>query len=804
VDRELVQMEDFRMKHGPAIDLAQNNADTYAKINEQRQQQSYVDMKLAEFSEEYGRLYRMERYAEAAAVAEKARAIAPNSPFVEQMDYQSMMAGRQQTIDGIKKLKELKTWETFRDQERASIMTVNDNNLMVGPGTSTWARITSNRTGIATVGDEQSEMELQIYQALEQPITYTTNGQKPLRAVMEELGRQLQINIHIDDQAIVNDNLVGSVEGVSDIPVELNARYQIKLKSALNTMLGRVGLAYTVRNESLYITSPKGARAEVKWKAYYVGDLTMKRESAPITRPKTGMERYKEAMDIALGRSTGFSATNQAPVFAPIQPVSMRGGLNDQSGMGRVPNNILAQVTDSGYRPGGQGGNFGGYGNNGFGYDRMGSAGGGANFDDLINLITQTIDPDSWGAGGGMGGGGRQQSSSTIPDGSSDSTGEGRATVMEYYQTLTLIIRQTEENHQKIVDLLKQLRKMNDIQINVEVRFITIQDDFYESIGMDFDFSFRNSQGDKYSNLNTTDTTTGTGTTSGTTSTNSSAFNNAVKKGSLIAGLRSGSASSPDFSSDLSVSANQNSFGLSVPTFGNYDPAAGASLGFAILSDIETYFFLSAAQGDSRSNILQAPKVTILNGQSGSVADVIQRPFVSSYVPVVGDFAVAYQPVIDILDLGTEVYITAVVSSDRRYVRIQTAPMFSTLVGTITSFEYNVPGSTSVGSGGTGNNNNTSGNTGMTVQLPIVNSFSVDTVVSVPDGGTILMGGIKRLSEGRKEYGVPMINKIPYLKRLFSNSAVGRETQSMMIMITPHIIIQEEYEETMNTATDTH
>ena len=59
----------------------------------------------------------------------------------------------------------------------------------------------------------------------------------------------------------------------------------------------------------------------------------------------------------------------------------------------------------------------------------------------------------------------------------------------------------------------------------------------------------------------------------------------------------------------------------------------------------------------------------------------------------------------------------------------------------------------------------------------------------------MLLGGIKRLSEGRNEFGVPILDKIPYLDRLFKNVGIGRETQSLMMMVTPRIIIQEEEEE---------
>lgn len=66
--------------------------------------------------------------------------------------------------------------------------------------------------------------------------------------------------------------------------------------------------------------------------------------------------------------------------------------------------------------------------------------------------------------------------------------------------------------------------------------------------------------------------------------------------------------------------------------------------------------------------------------------------------------------------------------------------------------------------------------------------------MSVPDGGTVLLGGIKRLREGRNEFGVPILSKVPYINRLFKNVGIARTTQSLMLMVTPRIIIQEEEE----------
>jgi general secretion pathway protein D len=282
---------------------------------------------------------------------------------------------------------------------------------------------------------------------------------------------------------------------------------------------------------------------------------------------------------------------------------------------------------------------------------------------------------------------------------------------------------------------------------------------------------------------------------------------------SAVVGQGSGtSGNTPGvYTSDLDIPFSQNSYGLAVPQFGGFDAAAGAQLGFAILSDIEAYFFINAAQGDKRSNVLQAPKVTLFNGQQAIVMDSTYSPFVISVIPVVGDFAAAEQPVIVILSEGTFMTVQAVISNDRRFVRLTVVPSFSK-IGTVNTFTFS--GSTSsttdttregvqdTANDATKNNNSTSTTTsGVTVQLPSYSVVTVTTTVSVPDGGTVLLGGIKRLSEGRNEYGVPMLDKIPYIDRLFKNVAVGRETQSLMMMVTPRIIIQEEEEEKLGVTT---
>jgi general secretion pathway protein D len=189
---------------------------------------------------------------------------------------------------------------------------------------------------------------------------------------------------------------------------------------------------------------------------------------------------------------------------------------------------------------------------------------------------------------------------------------------------------------------------------------------------------------------------------------------------------------------------------------------------------------------------------------------------VTAVVPVVGDFAAAQQPVITVLNEGTAVNVQAVVSNDRRFVRLTLVPFFSQ-IGNVTEFQFEGSKTSRAKSSDEKSEAKEKNNNGLidlatdnkalktnelelasngtTIQQPEFLFTTVTTTVSVPDGGTVLLGGIKRLREGRNEYGVPILSKIPYVNRLFKNVGLGRTTDSLMLMVTPRIIIQEEEEQ---------
>ena len=185
-----------------------------------------------------------------------------------------------------------------------------------------------------------------------------------------------------------------------------------------------------------------------------------------------------------------------------------------------------------------------------------------ADFDSLIELITTTISPQSWDDVGGPG------------------------SISGFDTNLSLVVSQTQEVHEQIADLLEQLRRLQDLQVTIEVRFITLTDNFFERIGVDFDFDIDdNTQPQRLQS------------TCLPTRRPAHAISPTVRRQQpehrhRLDGRRADGAT-------WTCQFTQGSFGSATPQFGGFDANTAANFGFAILSDIEVFFLLQAAQGDT-------------------------------------------------------------------------------------------------------------------------------------------------------------------------------------------------------------
>ncbi|PHS02893.1 MAG: general secretion pathway protein GspD [Blastopirellula sp.] len=742
LDRSAESIEAYIRVNGSQIELDATNAAIKQRIRDERNLVVETSEQIAGMVDQFNELMDQQRWAEAEVIARQARELAPLNPVVQTLIWKSIFARRMANNMQIRDDKENNTVIALSNADLSSTPFDDNNPYQFNPNVREWGDLTARRQKFLERSSRLTEDELRIQEALKTKVDVNFEKQ-PLQTVMDTLANMAGINVRLDSLGLAHEGVTYSTE------VTIKMQQPIMLKSALNHILQPLRLSYVIQDEALKIISETQKSEDLYTETYNVADLVIPIPNF-IPSYDIGLPGAIKAAYETIGYGGGRSA-------APVSPLAfMAGGsnLNNTSVMAQNVPGMLPGMRGSGQVQSGQ--------PQGMGFGSGGGMGGGMggnvqpDFDALIELISSTIEPESWEELGGPG------------------------AIKEFDTNLSLVISQTQEVHDKITDLLEQLRRLQDLQVTIEVRFITLNDNFFERIGVDFDFDIK-------------DNTVGPGTNRDNDGSPSVTF---------------GLDNQGDPTSDFDLSFAQNTFGNTIPSIGGFGAGAGnvgATFGFAMLSDIEAFFVMQAAQGDLRSNVMQAPKVTLFNGQVANVSDTTQRPFVTSVIPVVGDFAAAQQPVIVVLNEGTSLSVQAVVSPDRRFVRLTLVPFFST-IGNVEEFTFEGtttsrtdtssvnPDATDGGESGEIIETTTSGST---VQQPEFSFITVRTTVSVPDGGTVLLGGIKRLSEERRERGIPVMSKIPYINRLFRNVGIGRETQSLMMMVTPRIIIQEEEEENL-------
>ncbi|QDS91281.1 Bacterial type II and III secretion system protein [Roseimaritima multifibrata] len=724
VDRAIREQQKYVEENRADIELDIRNEQVRTDLENERSERLEIDDLIAEKVQTFDQLMSEQRFAEAQVIAKQVKALSPDSTIGTQMFRVSQIQVRRRIAKEIQDNNEDAFITQLQDAQNLDMLAPDQS---VGfMDADEWASLSEARLGLSNLNDKMSPAEQEIKRLLSTEVDVKFRNQ-PLGEVLKTLEMVTGIPMFVDEKALA----VARVD--SSTPVTLDLTRPISLKSALDLILGQFELTYTIGNEVLQITTNEVKRGKMIVKTYKVADLV-----TPIPNFTTS---YEDGLAGALRAAYQMTTASTNVQVMPVSAMGMHANAGGpQPALANQNPNVLAQY-GNGMSP-----MMPGSGSN----PMRGASGAGslADFGSIMQLIQTTIAPETW-----------------------EDTMGGPSTMAPYYQNLSLVISTTSDVHDQILELLASLRRLQNLQVTIEVRFISLSDSFFEQIGVDFDFSIDDNTG---------------------------GILPADDSGSSVSvGL---AGPNGQFTSDFDIKfANQN-FNVS-PIFGGVDPGALSTFGFAILSDIEAFFFIQAAQGDNRTNVMQAPKVTLFDGQSASIQDVSQRPFVTSISPVVGDFAVAQQPIIVVLNEGTELNVQAVVSDDKRFVRLTLVPFFSQ-IGDVDTFTYT--GSSTTRSSSTTTDPDTGEpveedederiTQGSTVQLPTFAFTSVNTTVSVPDGGTILLGGIKRLREGRGERGLPIMSKLPYINRLFRNTAIGRDASSLMLMVTPRIIIQEEEE----------
>ena len=108
--------------------------------------------------------------------------------------------------------------------------------------------------------------------------------------------------------------------------------------------------------------------------------------------------------------------------------------------------------------------------------------------------------------------------------------------------------------------------------------------------------------------------------------------------------------------------------------------APSISLTGAYLDDFQVNFIIRATQATVTQSVVTAPRVTVFNGGTAYVNVTTDRNYVSGFEDATVP-GIPGPPIIDTISDGVYLEVSAFVSHDRKYVRLQLFPQLTKLLG---------------------------------------------------------------------------------------------------------------------------
>lgn len=359
--------------------------------------------------------------------------------------------------------------------------------------------------------------------------------------------------------------------------------------------------------------------------------------------------------------------------------------------------------------------------------------------DDLLETIQETITPDEW---------------------------DGEISSISMENGLLVVFARPSVQTQ-VSSLLDDIRRSSDIMVEVKVRFLKAEDSFLEDIGIDFR-GLNNADpglgvsGDVFDDFGQDP---GSATSPGNLGTDNEAgyINNFT--GTRLEGRME------------MLGRTENLYSHSLGSDEGLTGTGGLALEWTWLGDSSLQTILRAVQKSERAEIVTEPKLMVYNMSRANLTLANHVSYVRDFDVEIAQAAAISDPMVAIARDGVFLDVRPTVSQDRRFIQIEVRPTIATLKRPI-PFRL-----TSLGVGSP-----------VTIQLPELSLQKVRTTVPLPDGATLLIGGLKVTESERMDSGVPLLSHLPVLSFFFSRKGNYESKRKLIILLTANIIIPSEWE----------
>jgi type IV pilus assembly protein PilQ len=196
-------------------------------------------------------------------------------------------------------------------------------------------------------------------------------------------------------------------------------------------------------------------------------------------------------------------------------------------------------------------------------------------------------------------------------------------------------------------------------------------------------------------------------------------------------------------------------------TFQELGPPPAGQLGLQPIQRDALLARLHAFVSEGKARVLSDPRVATPDGQEALIFAGDQIPIVnttSSGNPPVTAQTVTFQPV------GVTLKIVPKILADRT-VMVQIHPVVTTVTSNVV---ITVNGSPNT--------------------VPIIAIREAVTTLTVPDGGSLILGGLMKYSDIVNLKKIPFLSDLPFLGQLFQVTNVTHQESEVVILMTPRIL----------------
>jgi type II secretory pathway component GspD/PulD (secretin) len=305
-------------------------------------------------------------------------------------------------------------------------------------------------------------------------------------------------------------------------------------------------------------------------------------------------------------------------------------------------------------------------------------------------------------------------------------------------------------------DFLNDLRRFSSSLVTIESRFMTVGSNWIQEIGVDF--RGLDNPGAPFKDLD--DVTNGL---------EDNASRGLDNNGT---GAAAGSPSSGFFYDDGQdgdiKGTTQHFFGSALGSA--ISTIGGLTAQYTFLNDLEVSAILRAVEKSQEFQLINNQVLSVHNTQRAYVSVINQQAYIQDFDVEVAQFQAVADPQINVLTEGVVLDVRPTIHHDRKSLTLEIQPTVAKVVA-LRNFSSTLGGNTSP----------------VEFQLPELEVQSVFTTAVIPDGASILLGGLSNIRNIERKAMVPWLGQIPVVGFLFKNEGHNDENESLMILIRAKI-----------------